>query len=70
MNPFLATATFSDAVVTLDFANGTTLIFAGNDGWTVAFDSSFGSVVTAGGGADADNTVAFGVASSTIPTFS
>ena len=66
----LATAAFGATAVTLSFANNTSLVFSGNAAFTSAFDSAFGSVVTAGGGSDVDNTIAFGVASSTIPSFS
>ena len=67
----LATATFSATAVTLDFAHGTSLIFGGNAGMTSGFSSLGGLTVTAGAGVTVvANTINFGVASSTIPSFS
>jgi hypothetical protein len=64
----LATAQFGTTMITLNFANGTSIIFGGNAAFTGAFDSAFGSVVSAGGGLDVDNTIAFGT-TTTIPSF-
>ena len=66
----VATAAFSGTGVTLDFSDGTSLIFSANNAFTGAFAAAYGNLVTAGGGADVDNTLIFGVASSTIPSFS
>ena len=52
-------------------ADGTSLIFSGGADFTAAFDSTFTTLtVSAGAGANPLQTVNFGVASQTIPTFS
>ena len=64
-----ATALFSSNAVTLDYADGTSIMFSANGPFTAAFATGFGLTMTNAGAGRALSTLDFG-STGTIPTFS
>jgi len=60
-----ATVIYSSTAITLDYADGTSIIFSGNEGMTVGFGTTFNEPQSGG-----INTINFGTANISIPTFS